>query len=444
MKIIWILPLMFCSCHPHFVIKELPLKNQTIKIESYSGFCELDKTDPESAAVKSAIFGKHEKSLYYATVNEHIKQDFSNKSFIHGIDSLLITHFVDSLYKTVNGSIELLGEDQRFLIELLMGDFKPGNVFKNARIVSAKDYILDQVLNNNFVLINEAHYSSQHREFVTSLLSELYHQYGFKYLALEALSLKDSLLERRGYANIHTGYYIKDPSFGNMINEAISLGYKLISYESDKYDRGSSRDLDQAQNIIRQTLALDSNAKVLVYAGYSHINECCLDDSYVPLGARLKEIIGEDILTIDQVEMTGFLSRDKENEYYKFVLDTLGDRITSPSIVLNQNDIPILSPLGKNNFDLQIYHPRTHFDNGRPAWLIRNRNFYPIPVELKKWAGQLLSIVYFDQPDDAVPVDQFVLKEDGSKYMLLTSGKYRARIISCNGEIIATYKIEID
>jgi len=187
---------------------------------------------------------------------------------------------------------------------------------------------------------------------------------------------------------------------------------------------------------------LDSNAKVLIYAGYSHINECCLDDPYVPLGARLKEMAGEDILTIDQVEMTGFLTGDKESQYYKYILDSLGEQITSPSVILNQKDSPILSPLGKNNFDIQLYHPRTQFVHGRPSWLIRNRNFYPIPVELKKWMGQLLSIVYLWQPEDAVPVEQFVLEEDG-KHLLLTSGEYRARIINCDGEIIAKYKIEI-
>lgn len=224
MKAIWILPLLLWSCQPNFRIEALPVENRATTIESYAGFCELDSMNPELAAVRSAIFGEQAKSLHYATINENIKPRFSNKSFIQGIDTLLSLQSHDSLNRAVSDSKKTANENLKVLAEFLTGDFEPKNVFKKARAVNAKDYILSQVSNYDFVLINEAHYSSQHREFAASLLSALYHQHGFRYLAPEALSSKDSSLERRGYANIHTGYYIDDPSFGNMINEALRLG----------------------------------------------------------------------------------------------------------------------------------------------------------------------------------------------------------------------------
>lgn len=431
--LIWMLSATLCYFQPGFVIKELPMDGPKIKISGYVGFCTLDNTNPESAAVKYAIWGDHYKSLHYATINEEAKVDFNNGSFIKVADSLPMAQLIDALLKD---------PDKQFLAELLLGDHTPEGVFKNAQAIDAIEYILDQVLNHNFILLNEAHYSSQHREFATSLLGELYNHYGFRYLAIEALSLNDSLLEKRGFANIHTGYYTQDPSLGNMVNEALRIGYKLIPYESSRYSHGSLRDLDQAHNIIKQTKAQDPSSKVLIYAGYSHINECCLDDPYTPLGAHLKKIIGEEILTIDQVEMSGLLAREKENQYYRYIFNTSGNHISSASIFLNQKGVPILTPLGKNHIDLQVYHPRTQFVNGRPSWLVRNRNFYPVPVNLKKWKGNLLSIVNFHHPEDAVPVDQFII--DDEKFILLSPGRYRARIFNCAGEIIAKYKIDVD
>jgi len=134
---------------------------------------------------------------------------------------------------------------------------------------------------------------------------------------------------------------------------------------------------------------------------------------------------------------------DKENDYYQYVVDTLAPRQVTPFVVIDSNISPILAPLVKGNIDLQIYHPRTQYINDRPSWLIRDRHFYPVPQPLKKWTGQLLSIVPVEYPEDAVPTDQFVLRQEDQQ-MLLYPGQYRARIIDCSGTIVASYNLVVD
>lgn len=73
------------------------------------------------------------------------------------------------------------------------------------------------------------------------------YQNGYQYLGLEALF--DSLINERKYPIQESGYYIKEPEFGNLITEALNIGYKLFSYEATKNKNGEEREIEQALNI---------------------------------------------------------------------------------------------------------------------------------------------------------------------------------------------------
>lgn len=94
----------------------------------------------------------------------------------------------------------------------------------------AKKYIVEKAKSEKIIIINEAHNQPLHRVFTTTLLNELY-ALGFRYCAIEALS-EDSLLNIDKYPKWTTGYYSAEPQFGNLIREALSIGYKLIAYEA--------------------------------------------------------------------------------------------------------------------------------------------------------------------------------------------------------------------
>lgn len=427
------------TCTAQSQVSELPLNVPPVWLYPCAGYCQLSGDEPEAASVKAAICGEHRDSRHYATLRETSK---ATPSVMGPDGDFLPKALIDSLYRTALTDSLIPPAELAIINAIMQSTLAPAQVFQNAYIEDAQSYIFDKSANFDFVLINEAHHATQHRTFTAALLEGMYHQRGFRYLALEALSRKDTTLSQRGFANIGSGTYTNDPAFGFLIAEALRIGYTVIGYETTRDVDGSARDLDQAENIIQQTKAIDSSAKILVHAGYSHIDECCLHESYVPLGARLKEITGQDIFTINQVNMIDFLDVDKEHPYYSFAVDTLAPEQSSPFIVFDEQGLPILSLLAQHHTDVEVYHPRTQYINGRPTWLVQGRNFYPVPESLRRWEGNLLSIVRANHPDVATPVDQFILQSD-EKQMLLNPGQYRARIVDCSGVILANYSMVV-
>ncbi|MBC3784187.1 hypothetical protein [Spirosoma utsteinense] len=90
-----------------------------------------------------------------------------------------------------------------------------------------------------------------HRAFTTSPLKDLY-QGGFRYLGAETLNSRDSTLNQRRYPLIRSGYYTREPQYGNLIREALQLGYQLVAYEArnkDEFASGKNREIAQAHRI---------------------------------------------------------------------------------------------------------------------------------------------------------------------------------------------------
>jgi len=112
-------------------------------------------------------------------------------------------------------------------------------------------YLKDRTKDKSLVIISEAHHKPQHRIFTRKILKILYEN-GFRYLGLETLSrnrldtssfLLDTLLNERGYPlnSLLTGYYTREPQMGNLVREALALGFEIFGYE--RTSRGIDRDL---------------------------------------------------------------------------------------------------------------------------------------------------------------------------------------------------------
>lgn len=414
-----------------------------LKIDQYRGFCNIDTSSYEMCAVNSAIFGMHEQSLWCATHRESTPLSYQDKAFLLKGDSLNIDDVLNEIDKKIeilqNGTIK---QQLITLKKILKTDFSPDKIFENAVFIDARDYILEESGKYDVVLINEAHYSTQNRMFTKSLLKPLFQKHGFKYLALEGLSWKDSLIQKRGYPIYETGFYTDDPVFGNLIREAIRLGYTLVPYETRNNNRGSVRDNDQASNIIAQTFDIDENAKVLIHAGYSHINECCIEGAYTPMGAKMKSKLGRDVFTINQTSMLGLNDTIKENEFYRYIANRVGVQFQKPIVTLGADHQPILSPLSIDNCDVEVYHPRMKLYRGRPSWLKDDRTYYKIPKEILAWKGNLINFIPFGESLNAVPVDNFAIEPSVS--MLLYPGKYVANIIDCDSRVVKQFIMEVN
>ena len=433
------------SCAPVKPVTISPVRFSAIQPASianyhpqFADYCRKDPSqDYEKSAVISNFFGDNKRSVEFATLHESklLRSDYELQ-----IPDNQVRVFKDIFEKTLNDP--MAKAEDKVKARRMLSLVTPINyreTFTVDKMTDAANAILEQAAGFHFLLINEAHNDGQHRAFTSSLLKPLRDK-GYNYLALEALSHDDPELVSRGYPIIKSGYYLKDPVFGNMIREALALGYKLVPYETTNNSSNSTlRDGDQARNIYTKTLKADPNAKVLVHAGYSHIAEDG-SSSYSPMGKQLKELARQNILTIDQVTMTERNDSLKTHPYYRYVVNKL--KPLKPVMFRNNNDI-LVDPVNLTSIDMQLYHPATTYRKGRPGWLVSSdKHLYDLPADFKQFKGFLLQAFNAGEAETAIPVDQFVI--DDEKALVLKPGKYVLKLTDRNGKLTGTADLQIN
>ncbi len=163
------------------------------------------------------------------------------------------------------------------------------------------DEISELARDTRVVMLNENHWYPKHRLFAMQLLKKL-KKSGYTHLALEALfPNQDIKINERGYPTFSSGYYIREPNFGQLIRKAKELGFVIIGYENQ--NREINRELGQAQNL-KHILDENPDQKIFVYAGLDHILEK-ETKSGKRMAAYFKELTGINPLTINQADMVG-------------------------------------------------------------------------------------------------------------------------------------------
>ena len=312
--------------------------------------------------------------------------------------------------------------------------------FLTFKPIDAKEYIIRQAKNEQIVILNEAHHIPIHRVFTATLLKELYKS-GFRYLGAETLSHQDSLLNQRKHPTLASGYYTKEPQYGNLIREALQLGYRLFPYEAatpEEFASGKTREIAQARHI-ETIIKRDPKAKILIHCGYSHVFETPLESDWEKaMAGRLKEFTGIDPFTIDQQQWTELSDPTKEAPLYKLMTPK------KPSVYVNAVGKAYPATAAART-DVQVVHPRTTYRHGRPTWLYRDGEWkayfltkgqlsldFPCLV-LAYRAGETSSQT---KPfDKAIPVDVIELKRsDEKKALVLPSDNYRIIVLSQDGK----------
>lgn len=152
------------------------------------------------------------------------------------------------------------------------------------------------------LLINESHSKVQTRAAIIRLLPVL-RRAGYTDLALEALdpsgpvALRGAAGMRRGDLrdDIKSGFYLREPVYARMVEDAQGLGFGLVAYEGDSADR-ESRETKQATNL-RRWLDAHPNARLVVVGGYSHIWK---NDGW--MAQKLAASLGQAIVSVDQID----------------------------------------------------------------------------------------------------------------------------------------------
>lgn len=290
------------------------------------------------------------------------------------------------------------------------------SVRKNYSLFQALPYITEQAKHREIVIINEAHHSAQHRFFTKELLKELYKQ-GYRHLGLEALGngkWLDKDLNQRKYPIQKTGFYTKDPQFGNLIREALKLGYKLFPYEVTGEANGKEREIRQAKNIA-DYMEKHSGEKVLIHCGFDHVLEGKHDYWEKAMAQKVKEFTGNDPLTIDQVYYSEKSQAKKAHPLMKAL------EAKTASVIINANGAAISYKRGAAWSDIAVMHPISKVLNNRAGWLFTNGNqLVELPIKHHKLSYPVMVLAYNnDEPiEEAVPVDIVELKEETDRAIL--------------------------
>ena len=252
------------------------------------------------------------------------------------------------------------------------------NYFLSFKPINANEYIIQKAKTEQIIIINEAHHQPYNRVFTTSLLADLYEK-GFRYFAVETIANNDKIiaeLNENKYPTLKSGYYLKEPLYGNLVREALKVGFTVVGYESRLLSTnngdGTSREIEQAKNI-NKILEKDPKAKILVHCGYDHVVESAYPAWGKAMAGRLFDLTGINPFTIDQIKLTEHSSNEFENPYFKLI------HLDFPTILIDSNGNLFSGPSDNKQYDARIFLPRTKWINGRPNWLFFfNRSPYPI------------------------------------------------------------------
>ncbi len=298
--------------------------------------------------------------------------------------------------------------------------------------IDASEYIIKEAKKNRLVIINEAHHNSFHRVFTKSLLKELFAN-GYKFIGFEALSYTedlDSLQHIRKYPSQKTGYYVKDPQFGNLMRAAIEIGFNIFSYETtNEKSNGKSREIDQAKNI-QKIIDANPNEKFVIHCGFDHVLEGTHRSWEKAMAERLKEYTGINPLTINQVAF----SEKSKPEFNSPMLKAMN--VQKSSVFVDNNNNPFRYERDQSYTDIAVFHPNTTYIDHRPNWLFDygNKN---VPINLSEVSIEFpVMVLAFNKVEDidlAVPVDiTEVQNRTESCHLGLKEGTYN--IVITNGK----------
>lgn len=380
--------------------------------------------------------------------------------------------------------------EKRFLTKRALQEVDSVNM-ATYELRGATSFIVEQARKTRIVVINEDEHQPLHRAFTQKLLAEL-KQEGYQYLALETMGYFDTMMVKRGYPILPTGFSFREAQMGKLARNAVALGYKPFAYEKRKMQT-DAKELAQAKNL-KSFLEANKNAKIVVYCNTTNAYELPHDTlRYArPWGMayHLKQLTGINPLTIDQTLLTERASEAHESPYFRWisnrftvlpeppVRDSLGvfsrmgvDSLMLDSLALDSVGLDSLrgvllkmeadswqpepiflikeaSVLAKQTgegfngglgVDVCVFHPRTRYEHKRPTWLLgKDEEYFRLDAEFVTISFPCMVRVYNTNEANEkhpVPVDIVMLEdENDATAFILKKGKYIFQLENDLGE----------
>lgn len=307
----------------------------------------------------------------------------------------------------------------------------------------AADVIARLATDRRLVMINEVHHDAHTRELTLELLPRL-RKLGFNYFAAEALDDKDTELMHRGYPVMGGSPYLNEPVYGEIVREAIRLGFIVVAYESP----GSStaeREQGQADNLYRRVFARDPKARLFVHSGYAHIDKATgnFGGDIVPMAVHLKRLSGIEPLSIDQSQLRDIGGRGNNEAYRQLTVDFHPE---GPSVLVSRHDGTVWST-DKRLHDVSVLLPPMDHRR-RPGWLTlggKRESRLITTAMCDKKVPCLIEARYAEETDNATPADRVALMvPDSVSSLYLGPGDYHLTAIDVDGRLLSERKLHID
>jgi hypothetical protein len=310
-----------------------------------------------------------------------------------------------------------------------------------ARIAAAADTA-------RIVMVNERHHATSDRLLTLRLLPAL-RQKGYRYFAAEAFDWRDTAINHRAAAAEGvTGGYVDEPVFGEIVREARRLGYTLVPYEAepgqlagnDTLNPQQRRDHAQARNLHDRIFRTDPGAKVLVHAGYAHIQERPVG-TWTPMAWYLRELTGIDPVTVDQTTLGEAGTPSKEHPAYRAAV--AAGLVRDQGVVLVDSTGHLLPPIALQAVDMQVLTPRTTYTRARPDWMALRGRRHAIEVSVPECASRpcIIEARLEGDPDNAVPLDRTETREETVRLFLPADGRVRLRVLEPTGALLRTLEL---
>jgi hypothetical protein len=271
----------------------------------------------------------------------------------------------------------------------------------------ALEAVVELAKGRKAVFFNEAHNVPLTRTLTVELLSKLRAD-GYTYFAAETIYQSDTELQKRGYPIDKSGFYTMEPICAEMIRTALKLGFKVVAYESEKEGNGDVREYDQAKNLYERVFKADPNARLVVNAGYAHIQE---NGKYLggrSMAQHFRKLSGIDPLTVEQTMLIEHPPGTENHPYYHAVVDSLHPK--KPIVFEDAKGTPwTLKPKA---YDVSVFFPVDEVRDDRPTWADLDGLRFPYFVNGSMCQNQfpcLIEARYFEEGEGAIPADRFVL-----------------------------------
>lgn len=354
-----------------------------------------------------------------------------------------------SWYQTYVG--DYVGAHDSYSIrQLPAADDAPSPLTAAYRSRPALETIAELARGRKAIFLNEAHNVPLTRTLTVQLLPKLRAE-GYTHFAAETLYAADAGLQERGYPVPASGFYTMEPIYSEMVRTALKLGFKVVAYESENEGNGDVREHDQAKNLYERVFKLDPDARLVVNAGYAHIQK---NGKYLggrSMAQHFQKLSGIDPLTVEQTMLLHHPTGTEDHPYYTAAIEALHP--SAPIVFEGKDGKPwALKPKA---YDVSVLFPPEVLRNERPTWLGLGGMRVAYSISGSQCQGSypcLIEARYADEGADAIPADRLVLdplkgaqnlddrlmqqRPDPASDLYLRPGSYRVTGLDANNRLL--------